>query len=87
MLQERRTYIPQGWTKFYEFSPADLRSAADICDAALGMSRGDPDAFLGEDLEAAAWEEDGDRSLRDGFSCVRRFDGLSGAEKREFPAK
>jgi len=30
LLQERRTYIPQGWTKFYEFSPADLRSAADI---------------------------------------------------------
>ena len=43
VLQERRTYIPQGWTKFYEFSPADLRSAADICDSAAGVSKGDPD--------------------------------------------
>jgi len=30
VLQERRTYIPQGWTKYYEFGSADLRSAADI---------------------------------------------------------
>jgi len=43
VLQERRTYIPQGWTKFYEFSPADLRSAADICDTAGGLSSGSPD--------------------------------------------
>ncbi|KAL3904236.1 MAG: hypothetical protein SGPRY_011364 [Prymnesium sp.] len=42
-LQERRTYIPQGWTKFYEFSPADLRSAADICDSAVGSTGGQPD--------------------------------------------
>ena len=39
VLQERRTYIPQGWTKFYEFSPADLRSAADICDFAAGVAQ------------------------------------------------
>ena len=32
VVQERRTYIPQGWTKAYEFSAADLRSAADIID-------------------------------------------------------
>ena len=25
LLQERRTYIPQGWTKFYEFSFSDLK--------------------------------------------------------------
>ena len=43
VLQERRTYIPQGWTKFYEFSPADLRSAADICDSAVGITKGEPD--------------------------------------------
>ncbi|KAJ4457358.1 putative Cytoplasmic dynein 2 heavy chain 1 [Paratrimastix pyriformis] len=30
ILQERRTYIPQAWTKFYEFGSSDLRSAADI---------------------------------------------------------
>ncbi|KAJ9467285.1 Cytoplasmic dynein 2 heavy chain 1 [Diplonema papillatum] len=30
LVLERRTYVPQGWSKFYEFSPADLRSAADV---------------------------------------------------------
>lgn len=26
VMQERRTYIPQGWTKFYEFSYGDLKA-------------------------------------------------------------
>ena len=26
--QERRTYIPQGWTKFYEFSYGDIRAGS-----------------------------------------------------------
>jgi len=30
VVQERRTFIPQGWSKFHEFSYADLRSTADI---------------------------------------------------------
>ncbi|CAK4090165.1 unnamed protein product [Aphanomyces euteiches] len=30
MLQERRTYIPQGWTKFYEFSFGDLRAGLNV---------------------------------------------------------
>lgn len=30
VVQERRSYIPQGWAKFYEFSQADLKSCADI---------------------------------------------------------
>lgn len=29
-FQERRNYIPQGWSKFYEFSFADLRSGSDV---------------------------------------------------------
>jgi len=29
IMQERRTYIPQGWTKFYEFSQSDLSSACE----------------------------------------------------------
>ena len=33
IVQERRSYIPQGWTKLYEFSAADLRSGADIIDS------------------------------------------------------
>ncbi|XP_022103094.1 cytoplasmic dynein 2 heavy chain 1-like isoform X1 [Acanthaster planci] len=30
VCQERRNFIPQGWTKFYEFSLSDLRAGADI---------------------------------------------------------
>lgn len=30
VVQERRTFIPQGWSKFHEFSFADLRSTASI---------------------------------------------------------
>ncbi|XP_069495113.1 cytoplasmic dynein 2 heavy chain 1 isoform X2 [Ambystoma mexicanum] len=30
--QERRNYIPQAWTKFYEFSLSDLRAGYDIID-------------------------------------------------------
>lgn len=26
VIQERRTYIPQGWTKFYEFSYGDMKA-------------------------------------------------------------
>jgi dynein heavy chain 2 len=37
IIQERRMYIPQGWTKFYEFTSADLRTAmliiSRVCDA------------------------------------------------------
>jgi len=40
VVQERRTYIPQGWTKFYEFSFADLRSSADIIDIVMGKMSG-----------------------------------------------
>jgi len=29
IMQERRAYIPQGWTKFYEFSQSDLQSACE----------------------------------------------------------
>lgn len=36
LLQERRTYIPQGWTKFYEFSLGDLRSGAGVISLAAG---------------------------------------------------
>lgn len=30
ILQERRSYVPQGWTKFYEFTDADLRVSVEI---------------------------------------------------------
>ncbi|XP_059389922.1 dynein cytoplasmic 2 heavy chain 1 isoform X3 [Carassius carassius] len=33
VCQERRNYIPQGWTKFYEFSLSDLRAGFEIIDS------------------------------------------------------
>lgn len=30
VLQERRSYIPQGWTTWYEFADSDLKAAIDI---------------------------------------------------------
>lgn len=37
VLQERRNFIPQGWTKFYEFSFADLRVGFEIIDRLTSM--------------------------------------------------
>ena len=55
IVQERRTYIPQGWTKVYEFSGADLRSGADIIDAlCVRLKRAGGGGGGGEDLNAAA---------------------------------
>ncbi|RXG65468.1 Cytoplasmic dynein 2 heavy chain 1 [Armadillidium vulgare] len=41
VVQERRTYIPQGWSKFYEFSLADLKAGADILDRLYSNSDGE----------------------------------------------
>lgn len=30
VVQERRSYVPQGWSKFYDFSESDLRTAMSI---------------------------------------------------------
>ena len=40
IVQERRTYVPQGWTKAYEFSFADLRAGVNVVEEVLGMSSG-----------------------------------------------
>ncbi|KAJ3098912.1 Cytoplasmic dynein 2 heavy chain 1 [Phlyctochytrium planicorne] len=40
VIQERRTYIPQGWNKFYEFSAADLRSSAELLTTMCASSGG-----------------------------------------------
>ncbi|KAG4054485.1 Cytoplasmic dynein 2 heavy chain 1 [Phytophthora cactorum] len=34
LLQERRTYIPQGWTNFYEFSFGDFRAGSNVMELA-----------------------------------------------------
>ncbi|EPY31055.1 dynein heavy chain 2, cytosolic [Strigomonas culicis] len=36
IVQERRTYVPQGWVQRYGFSPADLKAASDVL---LNMAR------------------------------------------------
>jgi dynein heavy chain 2 len=33
IIQERRTFIPQGWTKFYEFSYGDIRAGSYMIDS------------------------------------------------------
>jgi len=35
LLQERRTYIPQGWSKFYEFSYGDFKAGTSIIENLL----------------------------------------------------
>ena len=44
IVQERRMLIPQGWSKFYEFSLSDLRAGASIIErlcSGPGMGRGE----------------------------------------------
>ncbi|ESN99131.1 hypothetical protein HELRODRAFT_66985, partial [Helobdella robusta] len=38
VVQERRSYIPQGWTKFYEFGQTDLQCAVQIIDKLFSKS-------------------------------------------------
>jgi len=40
IIQERRTFIPQGWTKFYEFSYGDLRAGTYVMEAACDLKKG-----------------------------------------------
>jgi len=40
LLQERRTYIPQGWVKYYEFSYGDLMAGEKILDGIVAEMKG-----------------------------------------------
>ena len=42
ILQERRTYIPQGWSKFYEFSYGDLKAGSIIIDSIIADTKNGP---------------------------------------------
>jgi len=42
IMQERRTYIPQGWTKFYEFSQSDLQSACETVSLLVNLKPQQP---------------------------------------------
>uniref|UniRef100_A0A158PAK5 Dynein heavy chain n=1 Tax=Angiostrongylus cantonensis TaxID=6313 RepID=A0A158PAK5_ANGCA len=61
LLQERRTFIPQAWTKFYEFSSADVRVARMLIEGLIKESRIDDFKARGRDVKAhpqpgADWE-------------------------------
>ena len=40
LIQERRKYIPQGWSKYYEFSYGDLKAGETILGEIIDMSQG-----------------------------------------------
>lgn len=40
VVQERRTYVPQGWTKAYEFSYGDLKAGTFVVEALTSRARG-----------------------------------------------
>ena len=46
IVQERRQYIPQGWSKFYEFTNADMRAAASIIDRLCSAQSGEIVMYL-----------------------------------------
>ena len=87
LVQERRSYVPQGWTKAYEFSAADLRVGSGVVDALLarpGASEGRvPWAFLHGLLENVVYggrvDSPGDqRVLRAYLAQVIHPDVLAG---------
>uniref|UniRef100_A0A914XX81 Cytoplasmic dynein 2 heavy chain 1 n=1 Tax=Panagrolaimus superbus TaxID=310955 RepID=A0A914XX81_9BILA len=43
ILQERRSFIPEAWLKFYEFSNSDLRTAKTMIELQLTKSSSSPD--------------------------------------------
>ena len=38
IIQERRTFIPQGWASYYEFSDSDLRAGVELVDALFAQA-------------------------------------------------
>ena len=40
LIQERRTYIPQGWSKYYEFSYGDFKAGETVLMAIRQESQG-----------------------------------------------
>jgi len=51
LLQERRTYIPQGWTKFYEFSSSDLKVTYETLIEFIEKSSGQSNSSLWKNLK------------------------------------
>ncbi|KAK2847119.1 hypothetical protein Q5P01_010118 [Channa striata] len=55
ICQERRNYIPQGWTKFYEFSLSDLRAGFEIIDRLFEGGKPFQWEFVRELLDSAIY--------------------------------
>ncbi|XP_061923239.1 dynein cytoplasmic 2 heavy chain 1 isoform X1 [Entelurus aequoreus] len=55
VCQERRNYIPQGWTKFYEFSLSDLRAGFEILDRLFEVGKPFQWEFVHGLLESAIY--------------------------------
>ncbi|XP_075905861.1 cytoplasmic dynein 2 heavy chain 1 [Nelusetta ayraudi] len=55
VCQERRNYIPQGWTKFYEFSLSDLRASFEIIDRLFEAGKSFQWEFVHGLLESAIY--------------------------------
>ena len=55
IMQERRTYIPQGWTKFYEFSSGDLASACETVSLLIDENESIDWQTLHGVLDSAVW--------------------------------
>ncbi|KAL7696985.1 dynein heavy chain [Lotmaria passim] len=76
VVQERRTYVPQGWSKYYEFSPADLKTATDVLTALTKQPKLDwvtltgflENCLYGGRLETAADEQVLQLLIRNYFS-------------------
>jgi dynein heavy chain 2 len=47
LVQERRTYIPQAWTKFYEFSYGDLKAGEEILCELISKPKMDWETYHG----------------------------------------
>ena len=47
IISERRSYIPQGWSKFYEFSFADFIAALKISESLDHKSSNSTETYIG----------------------------------------
>lgn len=47
LLQERRTYIPQGWSKYYEFSQSDFKTGSLLMETVYSEGKVDWDGLYG----------------------------------------
>merc|ERR1719410_77177 len=50
IMQERRSYIPQGWTKFYEFSSSDLASGCETVSMLVSAAEKQKDKLSGNQV-------------------------------------